>query len=173
MSPVARSTADPLAFLSQPSEPDNYTTSRQREDKFPAFHEPNIITAAALSTHLGGGPSHGSGADDVQLGEAGDSMSSLPASQDVSSAVEDVRKTIEHEGGRLAAEIEEATGIRFGGLGSGIEGKGGAEEYKFEDRELDAEEKRGLIVLGGIVVGGLVLGGLTRPRKQRVVVRQL
>ena len=48
--------------------------------------------------------------------------------------------------------------------GSETEGEG--KEFKFEDRDLNGEEKTGLLILGGIVVGGFVLGGITRPKSK-------
>ncbi|KAK4702523.1 hypothetical protein P7C70_g3699, partial [Phenoliferia sp. Uapishka_3] len=71
----------------QPTAPDNYTLSSSAPDAsaFPSFRAPQVFTAASLTTHPGGGPSHGSeGADDAILGEAGDSTSSIPKSQDIS-----------------------------------------------------------------------------------------
>lgn len=40
-------------------------------------------------------------------------------------------------------------------------------DYEFQDRPLNGEERRGLVVLGGIVLGGYLLGGLGQRKVRK------
>lgn len=44
------------------------------------------------------------------------------------------------------------------------------DEFRFEERDLSGEERRGVVVLVGILVGGWLLGGLAGPRKAKKAV---
>jgi hypothetical protein len=49
-----------------------------------------------------------------------------------------------------------------------LKNKGGkAEEFKFQDRPLNAEESTGLWILSGILGGGLLLGSLGNGSKKK------
>ncbi|BGP53641.1 hypothetical protein JCM8202_003589 [Rhodotorula sphaerocarpa] len=51
--------------------------------------------------------------------------------------------------------------------GGGSSSSSGQEKYEWSDRPLNADERRGLLVLGGIVAGGLFLGTVTQPGSLR------
>lgn len=54
--------------------------------------------------------------------------------------------------------LEETSGIKIPPLSESV--KESAPKFEFQDRELNSQEKTGLLTLGGILVGGLLLGSL-------------
>ncbi|WRT67836.1 uncharacterized protein IL334_004810 [Kwoniella shivajii] len=139
-----------------PSTPDNYASTSAPSPE-PSVSAPKVLTVASASTHLSGGPVHG-------VHESIDSHSleadSTPSLKDLPSFTEALTSVIGAPGRAWSSIGFKAPEINL----PKAESKG---EYKYEKRNLNDEEKRGVWVLAGVVGLGLALGGGGSGKKDK------
>ncbi|KAK8858625.1 hypothetical protein IAR55_002854 [Kwoniella newhampshirensis] len=140
-----------------PLTPDNFSSNAAlASSSAPALPEAaaKVLTVASASTHLSGGPVHGThshtDSHTLEVAEdAPDMLSSIPSLSSLAGSVLSA-----------PASAWKATGLKFPEIGLPKEGKGS--EYEYDGKGLNDEEKRGAWVLAGVVGLGLFLGGGSR-----------
>lgn len=154
---------------SQPSEPDNFQSSKQESTESTESAAPKVMTVASAATHLSGGPvsavheSTDSANQDEQQIEHKDDKSKKDSSEAqlvnagaaLAHAVNSVvraRNTLGEFGSSFVPDIKLPKAARGGKGGKGA-------EFKPSGKPLDADEKRGAWILAGVVGLGLLLGG--------------
>lgn len=145
----------------QPLTPDNFTASSapstvESIKETSSDLSAKVFTVASASTHHGGGPSH-------NIHEASDAHTMEEAAETAASEAKKATETVQDAvSDALNATTRAFSAMDLGSVTPEItlpKMSGGGKQYKSDSRPLDAEEKRGVWLLGGIVGLGLVFGG--------------
>jgi len=187
-------TASP-PIIPAPNASAKHTSTTQAPAESPAPHtrgEGRVYTAAGSATLPGGGPSSvqndlnvsedhdldesvGQGEENRGIGhfqtfaeKAAQSASSPEQMQEnIQKAVEVAKEELSARSSSLLESLEERSGIKIPKLLDPITTDGKAEEFEWQDRDLDESERRGVYVLAGLFAGGWLLAGLGKPRKPK------
>lgn len=132
----------------QPTAPDTYRSAETSPDapSDPVGHAPQVATASHPSTYHGGGPSlNKAGQDgDVVVNQHGEGERKSEGRGEKKKNDDGARSTQ----GQQKSEEQDKKSYK----------------YEWKDRRLDADEKRGLYIVGGMLVGGYVLSTLTERK---------
>ncbi|WWC62499.1 uncharacterized protein I303_105095 [Kwoniella dejecticola CBS 10117] len=131
-----------------PLTPDNFS-SGVATDSAPSLSAPKVLAVASASTHLEGGPVHGTheSYDAHELEKGGPSLKDLPG---LGEALTSVLTS--------PARAWSNAGIRLPEINL-PKSSGSKQEYKSEKRGLNDDERRGVWVLAGVLGLGLAFGG--------------
>lgn len=126
----------------QPTAPDTYRSAETSPDapSDPVGHAPEVATASHPSTYHGGGPSLN------KAGQDGDVVVNQNSEGERNGKGKGERKNTDAESASQDGEDQKNY------------------KYEWKDRRLDADEKRGLYLVGGMLVGGYVLSTLTERK---------
>ncbi|POY74295.1 hypothetical protein BMF94_2488 [Rhodotorula taiwanensis] len=124
------------------------------------MHAPKVSTVAHPSTHHGGGPSLN------KAGEEGDAILDGVSSKS-HKAKDDGAKDSHASKSADSHSKSESKSHSAKSNSHSKDDKKQSDKYEWEDRKLDAEEMRGLYLLGGMLAGGFVLSTLTQPGYMR------
>lgn len=149
--------------MPQPTAPDTYRTPDAQTE--PAMHAPKVSTVAHPSTHHGGGPSLNKAGEEGDAILDGVSSKSQKAKDDGAKDSHAAESADSHS--KSESKSHSAKSNSHSKDGKSKDDKKQSDKYEWEDRKLDAEEMRGLYILGGMLAGGFVLSTLTQPGYMR------